>query len=94
MPQPSPAPSKALILKPSDSQGQRGIFLIHSQKEFEEHFEEAKAFSRDKKVIVGINRGNEPFEYSVDKTMCNYFTGKYISGKQILDVDDAVILVS
>ena len=48
----------------------------------------------DKKVIVGINRGNEPFEYSVDKTMCNYFTGKYISGKQILDVDDAVILVS
>ena len=41
-----------LILKPSDSQGQRGIFLIHSQKEFEEHFEEAKAFSRDKKVIV------------------------------------------
>ncbi len=41
-----------LILKPSDSQGQRGVFLIHSQQEFEAHFEEAKAFSRDKKVIV------------------------------------------
>ncbi|MBE6768598.1 MAG: ATP-grasp domain-containing protein [Ruminococcaceae bacterium] len=41
-----------LILKPSDSQGQRGIFLVHSQEEFEAHFEEAKSFSRDKKVIV------------------------------------------
>ena len=29
------------ILKPSDSQGQRGIFLINSQEDFEEHFEEA-----------------------------------------------------
>lgn len=40
------------ILKPSDAQGQRGIFLINSQKEFEEHFEEAKKISREKKVIV------------------------------------------
>lgn len=40
------------ILKPSDSQGQRGIFLIHSQSEFESHFEESKKFSREGKVIV------------------------------------------
>lgn len=41
-----------VILKPSDSQGQRGVFLIHSQKEFEEHFEDVKKFSREGKVIV------------------------------------------
>ena len=40
------------ILKPSDSQGQRGIFLIHSQEEFEAHFEETKKYSREGKVIV------------------------------------------
>lgn len=40
------------MLKPSDSQGQRGIFLIHSQEEFEEHFEEARKYSREGKVIV------------------------------------------
>lgn len=41
-----------LILKPSDAQGQRGIFKINSQSEFEKHFEEARAFSREGKVIV------------------------------------------
>ena len=41
-----------LILKPSDAQGQRGIFLIHSQEEFEAHFEQAKSFSREGKAIV------------------------------------------
>lgn len=40
------------ILKPSDSQGQRGIFVINSQKELEKYFEKAKQFSREKKVIV------------------------------------------
>lgn len=40
------------ILKPSDAQGQRGIFLINSQEEFEEHFEEAQKFSREGKAIV------------------------------------------
>lgn len=41
-----------LMLKPSDAQGQRGIFLIHSQDEFEQHFSEAKSYSRQGKVIV------------------------------------------
>lgn len=40
------------ILKPSDAQGQRGIFLIYSQEEFEAHFEEARNFSKEGKVIV------------------------------------------
>ena len=40
------------ILKPSDAQGQRGIFLIRSQEELEAHFDEAKAYSREGKVIV------------------------------------------
>ena len=40
------------ILKPSDAQGQRGIYLIQSQAEFEKHFEDAKQFSKEGKVIV------------------------------------------
>ncbi len=40
------------ILKPSDAQGQRGIFLVHSQQEFEKHFEDARNFSREGKVVV------------------------------------------
>lgn len=41
-----------VILKPSDAQGQRGIFLINSQDEFEAHFEEAKSYSREGKIII------------------------------------------
>lgn len=41
-----------VFLKPSDAQGQRGIFLIRSQKEFEEHFSLTKSYSREGKVIV------------------------------------------
>ena len=40
------------IMKPSDSQGQRGIFLVHNQEEVKNHFEDAKKYSRDHKVIV------------------------------------------
>ena len=40
------------ILKPSDAQGQRGIYLIHSQEELEEHFEDARQFSKEGKAIV------------------------------------------
>lgn len=41
-----------VILKPTDSQGQRGIFLINNWKELNEHFYEAKKYSREGKVIV------------------------------------------
>ena len=40
------------ILKPSDSQGQRGIHLINSQLDFENKFDDTIKYSRDKKVIV------------------------------------------
>ena len=35
------------ILKPSDAQGQRGIFLVSSQAEFESHFQDALKYSRE-----------------------------------------------
>ena len=57
------------ILKPSDSQGQRGIFLINSQEDFEEHFEEAKSFSREGKVVV--EKYIEGPEVSVNGYMVN-----------------------
>lgn len=40
------------IMKPSDSQGQRGIFLINSLDEYRENFDSAKKYSRSGKVIV------------------------------------------
>lgn len=57
------------ILKPSDAQGQRGIFFIHSQKEFEEHFEEARQYSKEGKVIV--ERYIDGPEISVNGYMVN-----------------------
>ena len=40
------------ILKPSDSQGQRGIYLVGSQQQLESRFASARQFSRDGRVIV------------------------------------------
>lgn len=40
------------ILKPSDSQGQRGVFLIHSVEEYQENFRVAIRYSRSNKVMV------------------------------------------
>lgn len=57
------------ILKPSDAQGQRGIFKINSQSEFEAHFDEAKKFSREGKVIV--ERYIDGSEVSVNGYMVN-----------------------
>ena len=58
-----------VILKPSDSQGQRGVFLIHSQEEFETHFKEARKFSHEGKVIV--EKYIEGPEVSVNGYMVN-----------------------
>lgn len=41
-----------LVLKPVDSQGQRGVRLVRSISELREHFGAAKAFSRSGRVIV------------------------------------------
>ena len=57
------------IMKPSDSQGQRGIFLVNNQMEVNLHFEDAKKYSRDHKVIVEhYVVGNE---YSVNCYLVN-----------------------
>ena len=40
------------IMKPVDSQGQRGVRLIKNFEEFEKHFDTAKEFSRAGKVII------------------------------------------
>ena len=41
-----------LIMKPSDTQGQRGIFLVNSDNEVAEHFEEVKNFLRKGKSFL------------------------------------------
>ena len=41
-----------LIMKPTDSQGQRGVYRINSIEEFRENFEKSIAFSREHAVIV------------------------------------------
>lgn len=40
------------IMKPSDSQGQRGVHLIHNFEGFVNHFEECQQFSRSGLVII------------------------------------------
>lgn len=46
----------------------------------------------DKKVIVAINRSDDNFEFILERTMCNYFTGEYVSGKLNLERNKALIL--
>lgn len=41
-----------LIMKPSDAQGQRGIFLVNSKEEAAKYFDEVKKLSREGKVIL------------------------------------------
>lgn len=41
-----------VILKPTDSQGQRGIFLVRNYNELQQSFQTALNFSREGKVIV------------------------------------------
>lgn len=40
------------IMKPSDSQGQRGVHLVNNFNEFQKHFEDAKKHSRSNLVII------------------------------------------
>ncbi len=40
------------MMKPSDSQGQRGVRCVNSVEEFKEHFEETIGFSREKRIIL------------------------------------------
>ncbi|MFW5700708.1 MAG: ATP-grasp domain-containing protein, partial [Cyclobacteriaceae bacterium] len=47
-----PEISLPFIMKPSDSQGQRGIVLVDSISKYNENFEVVKRFSRSGKVII------------------------------------------
>ncbi len=40
------------IIKPADSQGQRGIFKVDAPQDLERAFEQAKLFSRTQTVII------------------------------------------
>lgn len=42
----------SFIMKPADSQGQRGVHLIESESEFFKHFDAIKAYSRSGLVIL------------------------------------------
>ena len=46
----------------------------------------------DNKVIVAVNRSENDFEFILERTMCNYFTGDHISGKIIVEKDSAIVL--
>lgn len=46
----------------------------------------------DNKVIVVINRSNADFEFILERTMCNYFTGEYKSGKMTVEKESALVL--
>ena len=91
------------ILKPSDSQGQRGIFLVQNQDDVKRHFAEARKYSRDRKVIVehyvagneySVNcylvDGNMPFIVVSDRETWPQFTGlihKHIVPTRTLSVE-------
>ena len=47
----------------------------------------------DMKAIIIINRGSKTFEFTLMKTMTNYFTNDRISGKIQVETDDALVLI-
>ena len=54
------------------------------------------AYERDNgdfKAIIIINRGEKPFEFTLMRTMSNYFTNDHISGKITVPCDEALVLI-
>lgn len=49
-------------------------------------------FKGDDKVIVAVNVSPDTFEFVVERNMCNYFSGEYISGKITLEPNSAIVL--
>lgn len=47
----------------------------------------------DFKAIIIINRGEKPFEFTLMRTMSNYFTNEHISGKITVPCDEALVLI-
>lgn len=46
----------------------------------------------ENKVIVVVNRSGEDFEFVLERTMCNFFTGEHISGHLTISPDEAMVL--
>lgn len=96
------------IMKPADSQGQRGIFLIHSVQEFKDNFNTAKKYSRSGKVIVekfidgpelSVNvymvKGKLSFMVASDRETWPQYTGlihKHIVPSRILSNETIALL--
>ncbi len=60
-----------VVLKPVDSQGQRGIFLVYSHKEIRAHIKETLHFSRESQALI------EPYYQGDEVTVSGWvFEGK------------------
>ena len=58
-----------LMIKPEDSQGQRGVFCVHDHEELLQCFDESMHFSRSKRLI--LEKKVEGSEISVNTFSCN-----------------------
>lgn len=47
----------------------------------------------DQKVIVAVNKSEKDFEFTLTKSMTNFFDNEHISGKQILKPNSAMVLI-
>jgi len=96
------------IMKPSDSQGQRGIVLVYSLKEYRDNFYYVKSFSKTGKVIIeefvngpelSVNvyliDGEIRYIIPSDRVTWENYTGlihKHIVPTRVMDVKDLHVL--
>jgi len=79
-----------LIIKPTDSAGSRGIYIIRSIKELEDKFEHAIAFSKENCII--LEKYIQGKEYVVGGFASNYkFTSLVIGERHLFDIPDIFI---
>lgn len=84
------------MLKPVDSQGQRGVFKVTSRQELEMHFSKALSFSRSGKVIIEefvdgpeysinlfLHQGKILFSQFSDREVWNEFPGGIIKSHKL-----------
>jgi biotin carboxylase len=79
-----------IIIKPTDSAGSRGIYVIRSIKELDDKFEQSIAFSKENCVI--LEEFIQGKEYVVGGFASNYkFTNLVIGERQLFDIPDIFI---
>lgn len=49
-------------------------------------------YRNDNKIIVVINRSNEDFHFTLERSMTDYFTGDHVSGRLIVKNNEALVL--